>query len=47
MIAAVIFANDKHFRLVDLGHRGFRGNITVDNIEESSPSLGICCVVLV
>jgi len=47
VLAAVIFACDKHFRFVDLGHRGFKGNITVDNIEESSPSMGLCCVVLV
>jgi len=46
VLAAVIYASDKHFRFVDLGHRGFRGKITVDNIEESSPSMGLYCVVL-
>jgi len=27
VLAAVIFASDKHFRFVDLGHRGFKGKI--------------------
>jgi len=43
VLAAVIFASDKHFRFVDLGHRGFKGNITVNSIKESSPTMGLLC----